>query len=499
MRQTRASGAGAQHEIRRRARGGRRPAEEGDEDVLHVGVLVDEHRQQLALPERPEQRHRRPGLSAPHVPHPAVRAEAVDEPGEPRVDVLLAHRVQRKAVPGHAPGVQLPVAEVGRDADPALPARVARSIAASASPEQSTSASKRSPEPRRDRHLHHRGPEVAEAAAGEVQPRLLGHLGKGHREAGQRLAALAGARWNAALPDGAAERLRPPERQATEDRERDAEEPVAESSLQALGQGWCHRGKRGVSYGTAGVELRRTGGPHPQLRRTLAREPGLAGPRGQPVEPARGRAAGAPEDALRRRARRGPGGAPAPPPAVAADAARAGLRRHRRAGAGAGGERGRAFLLRLCSSAASMWAANAATGAPSSDTGDGRMHLTVANLQAMFHRVLEADTTTRGAPRHLRRRAALRRARAAARRRSLRRRGRGEPHPARGGRSAGDAPLRLGPEHLASGEGPGPISRPGRRARPRTRWPGCTSCTPTRACFRSRTRQGSTAARSTPT
>ncbi len=50
-------------------------------------------------------------------------------------------------------------------------------------------------------------------------------------------------------------------------------------------------------------------------------------------------------------------------------------------------------LLRLCSSAAAMWTANAATCAPSSDTGDGRMHLTVANLQAMFHRVLEGETT----------------------------------------------------------------------------------------------------------
>ena len=50
-------------------------------------------------------------------------------------------------------------------------------------------------------------------------------------------------------------------------------------------------------------------------------------------------------------------------------------------------------LLRLCSSAAAMWTANAATCAPSSDTADGRMHLTVANLQAMFHRVLEGPTT----------------------------------------------------------------------------------------------------------
>lgn len=50
-------------------------------------------------------------------------------------------------------------------------------------------------------------------------------------------------------------------------------------------------------------------------------------------------------------------------------------------------------LLRLCSSAAAMWTANAATHAPSEDTTDGRMHLTSANLQEMFHRVIEADTT----------------------------------------------------------------------------------------------------------
>src|SRR5579859_3319283 len=50
-------------------------------------------------------------------------------------------------------------------------------------------------------------------------------------------------------------------------------------------------------------------------------------------------------------------------------------------------------LLRLCSSAAAMWTANAATCAPSCDTADGRMHLTPANLQEMFHRAIEADTT----------------------------------------------------------------------------------------------------------
>ena len=52
-------------------------------------------------------------------------------------------------------------------------------------------------------------------------------------------------------------------------------------------------------------------------------------------------------------------------------------------------------LLRACSSASAMWTANAATVAPSRDTADGRLHLTPANLTEMFHRGLEAPTTTR--------------------------------------------------------------------------------------------------------
>ncbi len=43
--------------------------------------------------------------------------------------------------------------------------------------------------------------------------------------------------------------------------------------------------------------------------------------------------------------------------------------------------------LRACAlSASPMWAANAATVSPAPDTGDGRCHLTVANLQTMPHR-----------------------------------------------------------------------------------------------------------------
>ncbi|KZQ34365.1 succinylarginine dihydrolase [Enterobacter cloacae subsp. dissolvens] len=50
-------------------------------------------------------------------------------------------------------------------------------------------------------------------------------------------------------------------------------------------------------------------------------------------------------------------------------------------------------LLSAASSASSMWVANAATVAPSADTLDGKVHLTVANLNNKFHRATEAETT----------------------------------------------------------------------------------------------------------
>lgn len=52
-------------------------------------------------------------------------------------------------------------------------------------------------------------------------------------------------------------------------------------------------------------------------------------------------------------------------------------------------------LLAACSSAAAMWAANAATVSASTDTSDHRVHFTPANLASNFHRSLEAPTTTR--------------------------------------------------------------------------------------------------------
>lgn len=51
-------------------------------------------------------------------------------------------------------------------------------------------------------------------------------------------------------------------------------------------------------------------------------------------------------------------------------------------------------ILAACSSASSMWTANAATVAPSPDTGDHRLHLTPANLFSHLHRALEAEETT---------------------------------------------------------------------------------------------------------
>ena len=52
-------------------------------------------------------------------------------------------------------------------------------------------------------------------------------------------------------------------------------------------------------------------------------------------------------------------------------------------------------LLAACSSASAMWAANAATVSPSSDTADGRVHFTPANLCQLLHRSIEAATTGR--------------------------------------------------------------------------------------------------------
>lgn len=50
-------------------------------------------------------------------------------------------------------------------------------------------------------------------------------------------------------------------------------------------------------------------------------------------------------------------------------------------------------ILLACSSAASMWTANAATISPSADTLDGKLHITPANLSSKFHRSLEASFT----------------------------------------------------------------------------------------------------------
>ncbi len=52
-------------------------------------------------------------------------------------------------------------------------------------------------------------------------------------------------------------------------------------------------------------------------------------------------------------------------------------------------------LLSAASSASAMWAANAATVVPSTDTTDSRVHVVPANLATMLHRSLEAPQTTR--------------------------------------------------------------------------------------------------------
>ena len=51
-------------------------------------------------------------------------------------------------------------------------------------------------------------------------------------------------------------------------------------------------------------------------------------------------------------------------------------------------------LLLQCSSQSAMWTANAATVSPSSDTKDGKLHLTPANLSSHFHRSIETARTS---------------------------------------------------------------------------------------------------------
>lgn len=52
-----------------------------------------------------------------------------------------------------------------------------------------------------------------------------------------------------------------------------------------------------------------------------------------------------------------------------------------------------ATWLSAAYSASSMWRANAATVTPSAESGDGRVHLSVANLVSTLHRSLEAEET----------------------------------------------------------------------------------------------------------
>ncbi len=51
------------------------------------------------------------------------------------------------------------------------------------------------------------------------------------------------------------------------------------------------------------------------------------------------------------------------------------------------------LLLNQCSSASCMWVANSGTTAPSTDSVDGKVHFTTANLVCKAHRSIEADST----------------------------------------------------------------------------------------------------------
>ena len=52
-------------------------------------------------------------------------------------------------------------------------------------------------------------------------------------------------------------------------------------------------------------------------------------------------------------------------------------------------------LFSVCCSASAMWVANAATISGSTNTRDGRVHITPTNLHNQLHRSTEVETTTR--------------------------------------------------------------------------------------------------------
>lgn len=56
---------------------------------------------------------------------------------------------------------------------------------------------------------------------------------------------------------------------------------------------------------------------------------------------------------------------------------------------------GEPSVARAALATSAMWAANAATISPSADCSDGKLHASVANLQTMLHRLIEADQTER--------------------------------------------------------------------------------------------------------
>ena len=152
--------------------------------------------------------------------------------------------------------------------------------------------------------------------------------------------------------------------------------------------------------------------------------------------------------------------------------------------------------LRLCSSAAAMWTANAATCIPSSDSADGRVHLVPANLTSMFHRVLEADTTVR----------VLRSIFAAEERFAVHDPLPGGAHFSDEGAanhirlfSPGVPAVHLLPTAPRRRAANRCGFRPARRAKPRRRWRASARSIPHARCFRSSIRWGSTRAPSTPT
>src|SRR5690606_22868321 len=370
-------------------------------EALDARVLVDEQAQRAALAQGAQHGAGGTGIPAPDGLQPALFAEAPQQRGHAGITRLPGDGGAGETIRGDAPREQLPASEVAGHEDHAPAPLPGAGEAGAIGLGPLHVVGELGVELADTGELEGHPPQVTEALAREFLPRLLTLFGKGAGQSFQRAGALAGRHAEGEAPEPCAEPLSHGQGQEPEGRQRGADQVVAQPTFEALERrrpsGLC--GRRAL-LGSLGLHLESG-----YARDMSAREynfDGLVGPTHNYAGLSPGNVAslthGGQESHPRAAALQGLGkmrfvaglgvGQAVLPPQP-----RPSLRTLRELGFSgtdeailtATGKDG-GHLLRVCSSASSMWTANAATVAPSTDTADGTVHLTPANLQQMFHR-----------------------------------------------------------------------------------------------------------------